>query len=105
MAKGITNGAEFARLASTFVKRWGREEVSRQYLSNLEHDKAEKYDPVLLAGIAKAGEVDLHWLITGEGQPRPENVLDHDEVALLTLYRRMSPEQRLAFIAQVINPR
>lgn len=103
LAKGITNASEFARLATAYVKRWGRSEVSRQYLNNLEHDKAEKPDPVQLAAIAKAGGVDLHWLITGEGRPRPEHELDDDELALLTLYRRISAEDRLALIAQFIN--
>lgn len=103
LAKGITNASEFARLATAYVKRWGRSEVSRQYLNNLERDKAEKPDPVQLAAIAKAGGVDLHWLITGEGRPRPEHELDDDELALLTLYRRISAEDRLALIAQFIN--
>lgn len=103
LATRTTNASEFARHASVFAIKYGRTEVSRQYLHNLEHDKVEKPDPVLLAAIAMAANVDLHWLVTGEGTPKRGSDHDQDELALINLYRRLSPEDKLAFIAGIIN--
>lgn len=100
---GFDNASEFARQATPYAMKYGRDEVSRQYIYNLERDKVEKPDPVLLAAIAAAANVDLHWLVTGEGKPKREVDKDPDEMALLTLYRRMSPEERLGFISKIIN--
>jgi transcriptional regulator with XRE-family HTH domain len=53
--------------AAAFARSIGFE---KQYLWNLETDKVVKPDPLRLVALARALDVSLEWLITGEGNSR-----------------------------------
>ena len=57
IALGYPNAAAFSRKVG----------IDKQYLWNLEKDKVEKPDPSRMVMLARALNVSIEWLITGEG--------------------------------------
>ncbi len=59
---------------------------------NLETDKVVKSDPVRLVIIAKALEVSLEWLITGEGEPLASHTFSKNQMEVIEFLKLLSKE-------------
>lgn len=59
---------------------------------NLETDKVIKPDPVRLVTIAKALDVSLEWLITGEGDSLASYTFDKNQLKVIKFLKLLSEE-------------
>ena len=82
--------------AATFARDAG---VSKQYLNNLEKDRARKPDPSELVKIARRANIDLEWLITGDDLLPRRVRLSHSEKHLLSIFRELSEAHQQAVIS------
>jgi transcriptional regulator with XRE-family HTH domain len=82
VASGYPNAASFARKIG----------FEKQYLWNLETGKVGKPDPIRLVILAKALNVSLEWLITGEGDPLASYIFNKNQLEVIKFLKLLSEE-------------
>lgn len=91
LAAGYSIASDFARLAG----------VSKQYLGNLEKNRVEKPDANQLVKVARAANVTVDWLMTGDGLPSRTIGLSAEESDHLAMLRSLSDDTRNIVLTMV----
>lgn len=69
--------------------------VSKQYLGNIELQRTKRPEALPMVKIARALNVSLEWLLTGEGIPAGEvKDISSTEFDLITGFRSAKPEEK-----------
>lgn len=78
--------------------------ISRQYLSNIESGKVKRPEAMPMLKIARALDVSIYWLLTGEGpKTGDELAVTPREAALLHAIRAAKPDEH-KMIELVLKP-
>jgi transcriptional regulator with XRE-family HTH domain len=75
--------------AAAFARKIG---LDKQYLWNLETDKVRKPDPLRMLILAKALNVSLEWLITGEGPSYSGYTLNQNQLEIIDFLKLLSKD-------------
>ena len=91
LAAGYPVAADFARLVGE----------TKQYLANIEKDAVTKPDPHKLLNIARALNVSLEWLISGEGLPARTSEMTPEESEIVSMLRSLSNDKREMILSMI----